>query len=627
MNLVSLLTASLGSDPSERTGKGPRRSQVSGASSPPNVNGAETPSELASFAGMLGLLLNRIAPAETGGPAGVAAVPVDASSADAPNRSGGARSPAAPSGSDGPRTRARSPEEVPPPLPHDPTRVHPELLRRVERVIERMAQEHGHEVRIVEGYRSPNRQARLYAQGRTAPGPVVTWTRRSLHTEGRAVDLQVNGVWDDPRAYADLQRIARDEGLRTLGMKDPGHVELPRGAGLWTVEEGGSGRPEPLLKRAPRARPASPAGVARIPEPARPGPTPGSNGPAPSSRAAVPARIAETARIAEAARPPRAVPRIEATALSKPNRTPESLGARPTERPNPIPPSGSERPHRPPGIGTPSAFASRPGAPSRGRVRSSDPTARERSITPRAPLSTAYPGGDGPSATPAQERLAGTSPRFRNGGSDGGAPGDEGNEVGARFRGEEASLSDTGALQLRRTGGTRSPSPAKGTTGSSAAHAGDPVSRAHEIRSLGELERPRPLGLRLENVDGRGTEVRLALRGADLTARIEATDPAAARRMRARIDELHRNLRQRGLEPRSLEVQTAEPVSSPDREGPSPSSEARTSNSNRSTTGGHGNRRDGGPSGGEQELFDSQSSREGTDPDRNPDPREEEETR
>ena len=34
-------------------------------------------------------------------------------------------------------------------------------------------------------------------------------------------------------AYADLQRIAQEEGLRTLGARDPGHLELPaNGAGL-----------------------------------------------------------------------------------------------------------------------------------------------------------------------------------------------------------------------------------------------------------------------------------------------------------------------------------------------------------------------------------------------------------
>lgn len=32
-------------------------------------------------------------------------------------------------------------------------------------------------------------QEALYAQGRTAPGPVVTWTMKSKHLEGKAFDI------------------------------------------------------------------------------------------------------------------------------------------------------------------------------------------------------------------------------------------------------------------------------------------------------------------------------------------------------------------------------------------------------------------------------------------------------
>lgn len=47
---------------------------------------------------------------------------------------------------------------------------------------------------IIEGVRSRARQAALYAQGRTKPGPIVTWVRESNHEEkddgyGYAVDL------------------------------------------------------------------------------------------------------------------------------------------------------------------------------------------------------------------------------------------------------------------------------------------------------------------------------------------------------------------------------------------------------------------------------------------------------
>ena len=44
----------------------------------------------------------------------------------------------------------------------------------------------------METHRSQARQLDLYAQGRTEPGPIVTWTQHSAHTEGRAVDVIVD---------------------------------------------------------------------------------------------------------------------------------------------------------------------------------------------------------------------------------------------------------------------------------------------------------------------------------------------------------------------------------------------------------------------------------------------------
>ncbi|MFN9213906.1 MAG: hypothetical protein ACK6DK_04925, partial [Gemmatimonadota bacterium] len=104
--------------------------------------------------------------------------------------------------------------------------VQPALRDRLERVIERMQREFGHDVRVVEGRRSQARQDALYAQGRTAPGPVVTWTRDSAHRDGAAVDVMINGGYDDAAAFRTLARIAAEEGLRTLGPRDPGHLEV-----------------------------------------------------------------------------------------------------------------------------------------------------------------------------------------------------------------------------------------------------------------------------------------------------------------------------------------------------------------------------------------------------------------
>jgi D-alanyl-D-alanine carboxypeptidase. len=101
------------------------------------------------------------------------------------------------------------------------------LQSKLARVMERVRNETGHDATVTETVRSQARQDELFAQGRTMPGPVVTWTRASKHTEGRAVDLVLDGGKASPDAYAALQRIAKEEGLRTLGERDPGHLELP----------------------------------------------------------------------------------------------------------------------------------------------------------------------------------------------------------------------------------------------------------------------------------------------------------------------------------------------------------------------------------------------------------------
>ncbi len=112
----------------------------------------------------------------------------------------------------------------------DPEALAPAFRARLDRVIDRMRDEFGHDVQVVETVRSSERQEHLYAQGRTRPGPVVTWTLDSAHLSGEAADVIIDGQWHNPQGYTRLHVIAQEEGLRTLGMRDPGHLEL-RGSG------------------------------------------------------------------------------------------------------------------------------------------------------------------------------------------------------------------------------------------------------------------------------------------------------------------------------------------------------------------------------------------------------------
>lgn len=67
--------------------------------------------------------------------------------------------------------------------------VHPDLVRVVKRAIQITAQD----FTVTCGVRTLAEQKRLYAQGRTMPGPKVTWTLNSRHLPVR--DAKSGGVW------------------------------------------------------------------------------------------------------------------------------------------------------------------------------------------------------------------------------------------------------------------------------------------------------------------------------------------------------------------------------------------------------------------------------------------------
>lgn len=96
-------------------------------------------------------------------------------------------------------------------------------------------EENGLSVRITETYRTQPRQDLLYEQGRSASGPIVTWTKNSKHTTRRAFDICEDNT-DDP--YGDLEffkkcaEIGKEIGL-TPGYyfdeyQDMPHYELNR---------------------------------------------------------------------------------------------------------------------------------------------------------------------------------------------------------------------------------------------------------------------------------------------------------------------------------------------------------------------------------------------------------------
>ena len=80
------------------------------------------------------------------------------------------------------------------------------------------------DVIVVEGVRTKQRQRDLFAQGRTKPGKIVTWTLMSKHIDGLAVDLapydhtKKEILWNDILKFNEMirsmQRVAAEHKVK-----------------------------------------------------------------------------------------------------------------------------------------------------------------------------------------------------------------------------------------------------------------------------------------------------------------------------------------------------------------------------------------------------------------------------
>lgn len=71
---------------------------------------------------------------------------------------------------------------------------------------------------VIEGVRTLARQEQLYAQGRTAPGKIVTWTMKSKHIDGNAVDLLPVTGWVNLSSFKAVSK-AMFQAANELGVK------------------------------------------------------------------------------------------------------------------------------------------------------------------------------------------------------------------------------------------------------------------------------------------------------------------------------------------------------------------------------------------------------------------------
>ncbi len=342
----------------------------------------------------------------------------------------------------------------------DLRRLDPRLRAAVTRVLDRLEAEHGIEGEVVEGFRSASRQRALYAQGRSGPGKVVTWTLDSAHMRGRAVDLVLDQQWSDLTPYRVLQEVAAEEGLKTLGMQDPGHLELEASRGdLKTQGTEAAERRSSERRRSSLARAASVAGVAG------------------------------RASVARAANP--AVPGVSIPLSPAPTQAPSRLAERASDStpipdiPDPVPSPVLEEPAR-------EVVAA--------ESRAAAPASRPE---PRADFESGSPGG-----------------------ASGGV------ESGPR-----------GADGLVRAGGS---------TGAATAD------RVEQVRQVQDAAEGRRAGATVDlgDVDGRGTRVRLNLRGGKIGARIDTPDPALRAVLEDKSPVLKSALEARGLESDGIQIRT-----------------------------------------------------------------------
>jgi hypothetical protein len=97
------------------------------------------------------------------------------------------------------------------------------------------------------------------------------------------------------------------------------------------------------------------------------------------------------------------------------------------------------------------------------------------------------------------------------------------------------------------------------------------VERVQEIQALEETlaaQVPGRIHLELEDADGAGTRLRLALSANRLAGSVDPADPLAAERMRARVGELHEALARRGMDAQALGIQGLRPAEAGSGQGP-----------------------------------------------------------
>lgn len=99
---------------------------------------------------------------------------------------------------------------------------------------------HGLRIELFEGFRSEERQAQLYAQGRTKEGVIVTKARpgESWHQYALASDVVFNDGkgWSWSGDWDGVHKIFKLHGFETLSFERP-HVQITGGLSIKKAQE------------------------------------------------------------------------------------------------------------------------------------------------------------------------------------------------------------------------------------------------------------------------------------------------------------------------------------------------------------------------------------------------------
>ena len=446
----------------------------------------------------------------------------------------------------------------------------PELRQRLDRVIDRMEQEYGYTVEVVETVRTQERQDALFAQGRTTEGPIVTWTRNSRHLGGAAADVVIDGGYDSAAGFERLARVAREEGLKTLWPRDPGHVELAPNAAAVASRVARTLDGEAVILPAA----TTPAPGAAIPRAVRAGIDPAAT-PRASMRPTLGSEGTHVPASAGDAHilpfPAVGIPRLDGDG---------DMRALPLRGTVPAPPASGAVPGLvmgapPSGVSVPltpaAAGRSGGGVAHVASVAQVATVAQVAQVARVADVATvgeaAGPAGTAPSApativpAPTLAREAST----REGGRDGHR---SSGERGERERAEalaNAVVSREDREPTRLPFARESVAVEGAESGASTSVAGlsrsDATERIARVLRLQESAGDRPLSsvlLRLDHPDGGEDRIRIDLRGHSVGATLDVADPRAAEQLRLHVTELQEALQRQGLEGEAMVVRTAQ---------------------------------------------------------------------